>query len=114
MMRIKKTAARKTAARKMAALGMAGLMAVAFCSPAWAHGHGHHRGAGQAAASTQAAVSQGDQCPVCTVEGCAEAGRHYHDGAIYCGYAHSSGYCDGSCGDAIGNCYNYHHHGCHY
>lgn len=110
MMRIK-----KMAARKMAALGMAGLMAMAFCSPAWAHGHGHHRGAGQAAASTQAAAgSQGDQCPVCTVEGCAEAGRHYHDGTIYCGYAHSSGYCDGSCGDAIGNCYNNHRHGCHY
>ena len=35
--------------------------------------------------------------PVCPVEGCAETGRHLHDGSYYCGYHHSGGYCDGSC-----------------
>ena len=37
-------------------------------------------------------------CPVCTVEGCQIMGRHLHENVPYCGYAHESGYCDGSCG----------------
>lgn len=39
----------------------------------------------------------GTTYPVCTYEGCIEAGRHLHDGSYYCGYHHAGGYCDGSC-----------------
>lgn len=71
--------------------------------------HGHHR---------QAAAQADTQCPVCTVEGCTETGRHTHDGIAYCGYNHSSGYCDGTCEYACEyaapRCGNHGcHHGCH-
>lgn len=85
--------------RKITAAAAAAMMAAALVTfPAAAHGH--HRQA--AAADTS--------CPVCTVEGCTESGRHTHDGHDYCGYNHSSGYCDGSCQTAsgYGGC-----HGCH-
>ena len=87
--------------RKRTAAAAAAMMAAALVTfPAAAHGHGHHRQA--AAADTS--------CPVCAVEGCTESGRHTHDGHDYCGYNHSSGYCDGSCQTAsgYGGC-----HGCH-
>ncbi|MFG6332915.1 MAG: hypothetical protein K1W28_14045 [Lachnospiraceae bacterium] len=67
----------------MATVLLAGLLAM----PVFAHGHhGHHR---------RAAVNTG--CPVCTVEGCTETGRHMHDECEYCGYDHEDGYCDGTC-----------------
>lgn len=36
-------------------------------------------------------------CPVCTIEGCTEKGRHIHNDKEYCGYNHESGYCDNTC-----------------
>ena len=66
----------------------AGLLAV----PALAHGcgrsGGHHGGR---TAVQPAAIA------VCTVEGCALAGRHTHNGMSYCGYGHAGGFCDGNC-----------------
>lgn len=65
------------------------LCAVSLLIPAaFAHG-GHGRGV-RAQARTY-------QCPVCPVEGCEAAGRHYHDGVLYCGYNHANGWCDGAC-----------------
>lgn len=69
------------------AAAAAAMISVLFVMPVSAH-HGHHRQA--AAVDTR--------CPVCTVEGCEEEGRHYHDNECYCGYDHEGGYCDGSCG----------------
>lgn len=98
--------------KKLMAAGMAGVLAAAlFAAPAWAHGHGHghHRQAEQ----TQAASQPANQYPVCTIEGCVETGRHFHDGSAYCGYSHSSGYCDGSCLNSGANCASNSHHGCY-
>lgn len=83
------------------AAGMMAAMLVAFPASA----HGHHR---QAAAVDTS-------CPVCTVEGCTETGRHYHDDHEYCGYEHSNGYCDHSCETVSSYTSSYHrgHHGCH-
>ena len=69
----------------LAAMGV--LLAAASVMPVSAHGR-HHRYTVQ----TQAAV-----CEICTVEGCEKTGLHTHDDETYCGYAHESGYCDGSC-----------------
>lgn len=93
--------------RKMAIAAGAAVMAAAIVAfPAAAHGYGHHR-------QEQAAVTD-TSCPVCTVEGCTETGRHTHDGHDYCGYEHSSGYCDGTCqNNSDTGCYNGGHHGCH-
>lgn len=64
------------------------LAAFLFVLPVSAHGHhGHHGQSSEA----------GNGCPVCTVDGCTESGRHTHDGYDYCGYDHKDGYCDGSC-----------------
>lgn len=53
-------------------------------------------------------------CPsVCTLESCNETGRHYHDGVQYCGYAHSGGYCDGSCLTSVNGSWQGSHHGHH-
>ena len=85
--------------------------------PAFAHGHGGHHGGhhgnwttqnipgnndntGAAAPNTDAdtgTAAVSGAYPVCPFEGCAETGHHLHDGSYYCGYHHSSGYCDGSC-----------------
>ncbi len=93
--------------RKIAAAAAAGVLAAALVTfPAAAHGHGHHRQASSVTCDTS--------CPICTVEGCTETGRHTHDGHDYCGYDHSGGYCDRSCetvsdtGSRGGG-----HHGCH-
>ncbi|MDE5932888.1 MAG: hypothetical protein K2H40_10475 [Lachnospiraceae bacterium] len=75
--------------------------------------HGHH-GRSKTTVSTVAT-----ECPVCTVEDCAEDGHHTHDGVTYCGYEHSGEYCDGSCGSSCGTTTTSsgsHHrrgHGCH-
>ena len=75
--------------KKISATVVAATMAsVLFVMPVSACG-GHHRQA--------RAVDVDTSCPVCTVEGCAETGRHTHDGAEYCGYDHAGGYCDHSC-----------------
>ena len=70
------------------------LLSAVFVMPVSAHGH--HR-------QTQATVTNA-VCTVCTVEDCTQVGLHIHNDTTYCGYAHESGYCDGSCG-AIGVCY---------
>ena len=64
----------------------AAMVSFLFVMPVSAHGH-HHR----------QQTSNNDVCPVCTVEGCTEEGRHTHDGDYYCGYDHEDGYCDHSC-----------------
>lgn len=70
--------------RLLTATAAAALVSALFVLPVSAHGH--HR---QTTVSTD--------CPVCTVEGCTEKGRHTHDGHDYCGYDHADGYCDGTC-----------------
>lgn len=91
--------------KKITMAAAAGLMAAALTAfPAAAHGHGHHR--------QECVVTQDTSCPVCTVEGCEEAGRHTHDGHDYCGYEHSSGYCDRSCERAETSSHHGRHHGC--
>ena len=95
-MRNKKFVAAVTAGMLMAALA-------AF--PAAAHGHGHC-GRGRA-------VAEDTSCPVCTVEGCTETGRHTHDGHDYCGYDHGSGYCDRSCENVNTSSGYSGHHRCH-
>ncbi len=86
--------------QKLLALGAAAVLSSAcFALPAFAHGH-HGR--------AQAYTS----CPaVCTIDSCTEIGRHTHDGVTYCGYNHSSGYCDGSCVTTTN--YGGHHGCCH-
>lgn len=92
--------------KKFVAAVTAGLLAAALTAfPAAAHGHGHYRQASGATEDTS--------CPVCTVEGCTETGRHTHDGHDYCGYDHSSGYCDRSCENVSTGSYCGGHHGCH-
>ena len=74
--------------RRSAAVMTAALLSVLVVMPVSAHGHhGHHR--------QSSTVDTG--CPVCTVAGCTETGRHTHDGCEYCGYDHEGDYCDGSC-----------------
>lgn len=36
-------------------------------------------------------------CLVCGVDGCTQTGHHLHENAVYCGYPHAGGYCDGTC-----------------
>ena len=94
----------------------ASLISVLFVMPVSAHGHhgsqGHHNQTSNTTVTSEsttsgatasenttsgATVSDNTDCPVCTVDGCTETGRHSHDGHDYCGYNHESGYCDGSC-----------------
>ena len=74
------------------------MLAAMLVVPVSAHGchggrrSGHHGGGyAQNSASVQASVT------VCPVDGCTAAGRHWHDGTLYCGYGHANGYCDGAC-----------------
>ena len=71
--------------KPIAAVAVCMLVSMIFVFPASAHGHGHHR------------QTSNTYIHVCTIEDCTESGYHLHDGVTYCGYAHSSGYCDGSC-----------------
>ena len=88
--------------RRLTAVMAAALLAVLLAMPVSAHGHhGHHR---QSTADTS--------CPVCTVEGCTETGRHTHDGCEYCGYDHEGDYCDGTC-VTVSRRGHGRHHGCH-
>lgn len=77
---------------RLLAGALCAVMTALLIVPAAAHGchggRGHHGGYRQ---SAQAAVA------VCPYEDCQLAGRHDHDGTIYCGYAHESGYCSGAC-----------------
>lgn len=82
------------------------LISVLFVMPVSAHGH-HH---------SQRASAADTGCPVCTVEGCTEEGRHTHDGHEYCGYDHADSYCDGSCETATvtaARSRHGRHHSCH-
>lgn len=87
--------------RFFAAAMTAALVSTLFVMPVSAHGHGHHRQVQAVQTVKTNTVNTVDtvdtECPVCTVEGCTEAGRHTHDGHDYCGYDHADGYCDGSC-----------------
>ena len=61
--------------RKIMRAAAVGILAAALMAfPSFAHGHGHHR---------QAASNTDTSCPVCTVEGCTETGRHIHDDQIF-------------------------------
>ncbi len=87
--------------KMLTAVVAASLISVLFVMPVSAHGHhgnqGHHNQTSQATVTSEATVSDNTDCPVCTVDGCTETGRHSHDGHDYCGYNHESGYCDNSC-----------------
>lgn len=83
------------------ALMAAAMASVLFVMPVSAHGH--HRSAQTADTS----------CPVCTVDGCEETGRHTHDGKDYCGYDHADGYCDHSCETSSRNTRHGRHRHCH-
>ena len=87
-----------------AAAALVSIVSVLFVMPVSAH-HGHRR-----------QVTVDKSCPVCTVEGCTEEGRHLHDDEYYCGYDHACGYCDGSCAASSTQTYSgcgRRHHGCH-
>lgn len=74
--------------RRFFVAGVVCVLALLLAAPLSAqahHGGGRH---GQTAPAG---------CQVCPVEGCTAAGRHTHSGVTYCGYAHESGFCDGSC-----------------
>ncbi len=49
------------------------------------------------AAPSTATVTAPVTYSICAVEGCTIAGRHFHDGAPYCGAAHTGTVCDGTC-----------------
>lgn len=88
--------------KRSAAVMTAALLSVLVVMPVSAHGHhGHHRQSSTVDTS----------CPVCTVEGCTETGRHTHDGCEYCGYDHEGDYCDGSCTVVYRRGHG--RHGCH-
>ena len=75
--------------KRFAAGTAAVLTALLLAAPASAHcGHGR---------VARAASAVSTAYPVCTVEGCAIAGRHTHSGRTYCGYDHEDGFCDGAC-----------------
>lgn len=79
--------------KRAVVLGMTVIMtSFMFVMPVSAHGH-HNRQA--------VCVTETDRlCQVCTEEGCVTKGWHIHDGETYCGYAHTDGYCDGTCDTA--------------
>lgn len=79
----------------LAATAACALLLGAVTLPASAHGGRHHN------ASPSYAV--------CTVEGCAETGRHTHDGVTYCGYDHAGGTCTGA--SCSGGGHSSGHHG---
>ncbi len=88
----------------LTATATAALVSALFVLPVSAHGH-HRR------------ATVNTDCPVCTVEGCAEEGRHTHDGHDYCGYDHADGYCDGTCvavsTKTVSHCNRSRRHCCH-
>ena len=76
-----------TALKKRAAAGLLSILtALALVLPAAAHHGGGRHGCRTAA-----------QIPACTVEGCAIAGRHLHNGVTYCGTHHADGVCTAGC-----------------
>lgn len=92
----------KSAAGKAAGTGVLVMLASSMLAfPVFAHGHGsgHHRVREPYCAEKEYGTNGNadGQCPVCTLEGCEETGRHQHDGGWYCGYHHDGGFCDGSC-----------------
>lgn len=103
--------------KKILSLFLSAVLLAITAVPAYAHGGCHgggHHGRGRwdstqqyqsapapAPAPEASAPAQPQGTPVCPYGDCATAGRHYHDGVLYCGYAHEGGYCDGNC---IGLC----------
>lgn len=74
---------------------------MALAVTAAAHGHrggGHHGGCNDSGYDDSYGGGRyGSAAALCPVEGCEQTGYHVHDGVAYCGYAHQSGVCDGSC-----------------
>ena len=101
--------------KRFAAAVTAMLVLVLFTMPVSAHGHHGHHGGHHGHNDYSAPVEP--DCPVCTVDGCIEYGRHTHDGHDYCGFDHKNGYCDGFCERTFtkDGCHwsdrNYRHHG---
>lgn len=73
--------------RKLCLCGATGIL-LAGLSVTPVSAHGHHNQSNSAAKI----------CSLCTFEDCTETGYHTHNDQAYCGYDHSCGYCDGSCG----------------
>lgn len=81
--------------KRFAAGAMALFISLALAAPASAHcSHG------RTDAARAASIA------VCTLDGCTTAGRHTHDGVLYCGSHHADGVCDGTCLTSTA-----HHHG---
>lgn len=80
--------------KKYITVGAVAVLTMALLVPA-AYGCGGHgrMTAGQSANENTNMIT----CNVCTMEDCQIAGRHSHDGILYCGYDHADGICDGSC-----------------
>ena len=97
--------------KRILSLFLSAVLLAITAVPAYAHGGCHgggHHGRGRwdstqqyqsapAPAPEASAPAQPQGTPVCPYGDCATAGRHYHDGVLYCGYAHEGGYCDGNC-----------------
>lgn len=108
--------------KKWMTMGISVVMAaVLFAAPVYAHGHGHHsdrhhtrteRSCGVGAdrgmwmnqnaeivpdCPVHAGCAAEGSCLVCGVDGCTQTGHHLHENAVYCGYPHAGGYCDGTC-----------------
>ena len=96
--------------KKLLVSAVAAACAASLLIPAaYAHGGCHGR------RNTQPTTPY--RCAVCTVEGCTQTGRHYHDGVLYCGHDHASGWCDGTCCGTVrssGSYWGGGHHGWHH
>lgn len=79
------------------ALGI--VTALMMAMPAFAcggRGSGGYRG-GYSGTRYTARRDSGLLATACPVEGCTIAGRHYHNGVLYCGTYHADGYCTTDC-----------------
>ncbi len=80
---------------RIAAGAVAVLTAGMLVIPASAHG-GHH-----SSTQTQTTQTQPATVSVCSVKHCHTTGQHMHRGTTYCSYDHKSGFCDGTCIEAL-------------
>lgn len=78
---------------RLLAAALCAMLAAVLIIPVSAHGC---HGGGRRGHHSQRQWVQ-TQVTVCAYEDCAVAGRHLHNGVIYCGYAHAGGLCDNSC-----------------
>ncbi|WP_251318482.1 hypothetical protein [Flintibacter muris] len=82
------------AKNRLAAGLLCAVLAAALIVPASAHGCHGRRGRGYHGGCAQNVQTE---ITLCAHEDCVLAGRHSHDGVIYCGYAHEDGVCNGAC-----------------